>query len=246
MDRIERYRTRFTLIELLAVVALISLLMAIGVPAFSRMIRGSRVDECARNIKLGLEQAQMRAASERRYVAVIFPNGKDDDVDTTLRAYRLGGFRSAFVNKNGGNYDFVRWLDAEWRNAPNGAILTRIDTSEFTTSEGDVTGCTAKATDVLKGAKTDADERLKKVTGVKNDDGNAISVGENTSFVFTPYGGVVGGKKLYLLVSEAVVEGDNIKYPTAGTSGSNRTSNYKVLKINNLTGRVEFYDEDQE
>jgi len=242
MCRIERYGSRFTLIELLAVVALISLLMGIGVPAFSRMIRGSRVDECARNIKLGLEQAQMRAASERRYVAVIFPNGKDSDVDNTLRAYRLGGFRSAVVNKDSDtSYAFVRWLDTDWRNAPDGALLTRIGTSEFTTTDGDVTGCTKKANDVLDGA-----DSLKKITSVKDDGGSTLKVGENTSFVFTPYGGVVGGKKLFLLVSEAVVEGDDIKYPTAGTLGSNRTSNYKVLKINNLTGRVEFYDEDQD
>ena len=241
MDRIERYKSRFTLIELLAVVALISLLMAIGVPAFSRMIRGSRVDECARNIKLGLEQAQMRAASERRHVAVIFPNGSDSNVADKLKPYRLGGFRTAYVNKNGTAYDFVGWVDgSDWRNAPNGAILTRIDTSKFTTeSNGDVTGCTAKATDALKGATGS----LKSLSGVKDDDGTtALEAGANTALIFTPYGEVVSTSKLYLLVSEAVVEGDDIKYPTAGTNGSGRTSNYKVLKINNLTGRVEFYE----
>ena len=91
MDNILRYGRRFTLIELLAVVALISMLMALGVPAFARMIRGNKVDECARNIKLALEQAQMRAASERRHVAVIFPNGSS--VDSSLNPYRLSGFR---------------------------------------------------------------------------------------------------------------------------------------------------------
>ena len=60
ISRIGKYR--FTLVELLAVVALIGMLMALGVPAFARMIRGNKVDECARSIKLGLEQAQMRAA----------------------------------------------------------------------------------------------------------------------------------------------------------------------------------------
>ena len=240
MDRIERYRTRFTLIELLAVVALISLLMAVGVPAFSRMIRGSRVDECARGIKLGLEQSQMRAASERRYVAVIFPNGGGSDVDASLKAYRLGGFRTAYVKKNGDNYVFSRWADTDWRNAVEGAILAKVGTGKFTTENGDVTECTKEATDVLKGAA----DSLKEISGVKDDDDNALEVGKHTAIVFTPYGGIAGGKKLFLLVSEAVVEGDSISYPTAGTQGSNRTSNYKVLKINNLTGRVEFYDED--
>ena len=53
----------------------------------------------------------------------------------------------------------------------------------------------------------------------------------------------VSSSKLFLLISEAVVKGDNVAYPTAGTVGEGRTSNYKVLKVNNLTGRVEFYNE---
>ena len=84
---------------------------------------------------------------------------------------------------------------------------------------------------------------LKSLSGVKDDDGATdLEAGANTALIFTPYGEVVSTSKLYLLVSEAVVEGDDIKYPTAGTNGSGRTSNYKVLKINNLTGRVEFYE----
>ena len=238
MHEIRRHKNRFTLIELLAVVALISVLMAVGVPAVARMIRGSKVDESARNIKLALEQAQMRAASERCYVAVILPSG---NVSDTLKPYRLGGFRTAYVKKKGnGSYEFSRWLDAEWRNAPDGAILTKAgtQTNDFTPdSNGDVTGCTAKATDELEGSSV-----FKEITGVKDDDGDDLNAGKNTALIFTPYGGVVGGSKIYMLVSEAVIEGDDVRYPTAGTSGDKRTSNYKVLKLNNLTGRVEFYE----
>lgn len=232
MYRFQRYKRRFTLIELLAVVALISMLMMVGVPAFARMIRGSKVDESARNIKLALEQAQMRAASERCYVAVIFPNG---DVTDSVVPYRLGGFRTAYVKKKaGGGYEFSKWVDPEWRNAPSGALLVKIDTGSFSTTDNDVTGCTEKSDDDLEGANA-----LKEITGVK--EGNSeLKVGKHTAVIFTPYGRIEGGKKIYLLVSEAVVNGENITYPTATVTGSNRTSNYKVLKINNLTGRVEF------
>lgn len=232
MYRFQRYKRRFTLIELLAVVALISMLMMVGVPAFARMIRGSKVDESARNIKLALEQAQMRAASERCYVAVIFPNG---DVTDSVVPYRLGGFRTAYVKKKaGGGYEFSKWVDPEWRNAPEGALLVKIDTGSFSTTDNDVTGCTKKSDDDLEGANA-----LKEITGVK--EGNSeLKVGKHTAVIFTPYGRIEGGKKIYLLVSEAVVNGENITYPTATVTGSNRTSNYKVLKINNLTGRVEF------
>ena len=240
----KRYENRFTLIELLAVVALISLLMGIGVPAFARMIRGSRVDECARNIKLALEQAQMLAASERRYVAVVFPNGEvDSDVSQTLSPYRLGGFRIAYVKKKGnGVYGFSKWVDgSNWSNAPSGAMLTRIGTKYFDadSSSGDITGCTKKIDDKLEGA-----DELKALADVKDDNGDTLKVGKKAALIYTPYGGIVSSAKLYLLISEATVDGDSIVYPTAGVTGSNRTSNYKVLKVNNLTGRVEFYDED--
>ena len=237
MDRIERYRNRFTLIELLAVVALISLLMAIGVPAFSRMIRGSRVDEFARGIKLGLEQAQMRAASERRYVAVIFPNGSLGDNAQKLKPYLLGGFRTAYLKKNGSSYTFVRWVDgSDWSNAPNGAALVKVGIANFATDNGYVTGCST-STGLLTGCQD------LPLISVKDDDGTDLIIGGPRAIIFTPYGSVDIKSKLYLLVSEALIEGTAVTYPTAkGTTGDDRytTSNYKVLKINNLTGRVEF------
>lgn len=242
------YRRGFTLIELLVVVALMSLLMALGMPAFYRMARGNKVEECARNIKLGLEQAQLRAASERRYVAVVFPNGADADVSSSLRRYRLGGFRLAYVKKESdGTFTFKRWVDPAWRNAPSGAILAKVDNAGFTPTDGYVTDCTAATTDVLKGVtKTETVGETTTTTtlfgtlaSIKNDDGNAIDVGANSAIIFSPYGGTVIGSKLHLLISEAEINGTGIKYPSGGST-SGRTSNYLVLKINNLTGRVEY------
>lgn len=245
------YRRGFTLIELLVVVSLMSLLLALGMPAFYRMARGNKVEECARNIKLGLEQAQLRAASERRYVAVVFPNGS---VDSSLDRYRLGGFRLAYVKKetSGGNttFAFKRWIDTAWRNAPSGAILAKVDTASFTPSNGYVTDCTAAAGDALKGAtKTDstADPPVTTaifapLSGVKPDDsegGSSLNVGDNCAVIFSPYGGTIVSAKLYLLVSEAEINGGSIKYPSGGTTNG-RTANYLVLKVNNLTGRVEY------
>ncbi|MBQ6352329.1 MAG: prepilin-type N-terminal cleavage/methylation domain-containing protein [Lentisphaeria bacterium] len=246
----------FTLIELLVVVSLTSLLLALGMPAFSRMARGNKVEECARSIKLGLEQAQLRAASERRYVAVIFPNG-DENVTDGLRRYRLGGFRCAYVTKNSsGKYEFKRWLDSGWRNEPAGAMLVKVGTksSKFDRdADGFVTDCTKKTTDALEGVtvttSTDAgettDEVFKSLVSLKDDSGGELKAGDHYALIFNPYGGVVSGAKLYLLVSETGVNGDAIEYPSSGGAGLHRTANYLVLKVNNLTGRVEYYSDEE-
>jgi prepilin-type N-terminal cleavage/methylation domain-containing protein len=242
------YRRGFTLIELLVVVALMSLLMALGMPALYRMARGNKVEECARNIKLGLEQAQLRAASERRYVAVIFPNGANADVSSELQRYRLGGFRLAYVTRAaGGGFTFKRWVDPAWRNAPSGAILARVDNSEFTPSGGYVTGCTTAAANVLEGVtKTETEGDTTTTTtlfsplaSLVNDSGTSISAGNNCAIIFSPYGGTLVGANLHLLVSEAEINGGVINYPSGGTT-SGRTANYFILKVNNLTGRVEY------
>ena len=246
-------RRGFTLVELLVVVSLMSLLLALGMPAFSRMARGNQVEECARSIKLGLEQAQLRAASERRYVAVIFPNGSDSDVSADLRRYRLGGFRCAYVVKDSSNnYTFRQWLDPAWRNAPNGAILTKVGKTvgKFSRNQsGYVTGC-ATGTDSTMTESSGADSsliELQKLSGgtgnCRTDSGAEINSGNHSAIVFSPYGGTVDDTKTYLLISEAEVNGDSIKYPSGG-SEAGRTANYLVLKINNLTGRVEFINEE--
>ena len=229
------HKQPFTLIELLVVVGLTSLLLGLGIPAFNRMMQGNKVEECSRSIKLGIEQAQLRAASERRYVAVIFPNGSDTDVADSLRNYRLGGYRLAYVKKDNsgdGGFDFDKWADSGWRNAPAGAMLVNIKTSPF--ASGNFDDCPVKTTAAITGAN-----RLQSVAKVKNDSGDAIKTGDNCALIFTPYGNTVGGSKLYFLISETAVNGSDIAYPSTGQSG--KTANYMILRVNNLTGRVEYY-----
>ena len=56
-----------------------------------------------------------------------------------------------------------------------------------------------------------------------------------------PQGSVVGSGKCYLLISEArVADDDSIVYPTAVTVGAGRSANNIVLKLNKLTGIVEY------
>ena len=230
------HKKSFTLIELLAVIAVGALLTLLAVPAFRAMTRYDAVDDCAGNIKNALERARVRAVNEHCYVAVILPNGA---VSEALKPYRLGGSRLAYVEKTvAGDYAFGKWLDPEWRAAPRGALLSRVDSAAFVPEGGDVTGCTANITDALAGAAS----CLSPVSGLKADDGaTALDAGAHCAFVFTPQGIVDGSGKCWLLISEAnTANGDVIVYPTAVVAGSNRSANNLVLKLNKLTGIVEY------
>lgn len=231
-------RRAFTLVELLMATGIAALIMGLGIPAFSRMTRGHQLENCAKNIKLGIEQAQMRAASERRYVAVIFPNGPDANVSPSIRQYRLGGFRLAYVRKDSdnGGFSFVGWLAPGWNNAPTGAGIAKITANETLIKET-IDGCY----DSTFSAMVDENDNpcLQSVTGIKDEAGQDLHAGSNNALILTPYGNTVGTSKLYLVISEMSHNGDAIVYPSTGKN--DETDSYLVLKVNNLTGRVEYY-----
>ncbi len=237
MSTIHKNKKLFTLIELLAVIAVGILLTSLAVPGFRSLTRSSRVDECAANVKSALEQARVRAVNGRIYVAVILPNGSVSD---ELKQYRLGGFRLARVEKTvSGDYTFYDWIDTSWRRGPRGAALSQLKSSPFVPEGGDLTGCTEKITDALAGAT----ECLGEVAGIKADDSSTpLDAGDCCALIFTPQGSVVGSGKCFLAVSEALVgnNGDLIVYPTAVSPGPGRSANNIVLKLNKLTGIVEY------
>lgn len=236
MGTIHEYKSRFTLIELVAVIAVGILLTALAVPAFRTLMRANRVAEYAGNVKSALERARVRAVNERCHVALIFPNGAVSDA---VKRYRLGGCRSAYVEKTvSGDYTFSKWLDPSWQTAPRGALLSQVASSAFAADGGDVTGCTEKLADALAGAE----DCLTPVAAIKDDDGStSLNAGAYCALVFTPLGSVAGSGKCYLLVSEARTDaGDAVVYPTAVTPGSGRSANNVALKLNKLTGIVEY------
>ena len=236
MSTVHDNRKVFTLIELLVVISIGILLTSLAVPTFRSMTRANLVGECAGSIKSVLERARVRAVNERCFVAAVFPNG---GVSEALKPCRLGGFRLAYVEMSvSGKYTFLKWLDPEWRRTAAGALLSRVDSSVFIPEGGDITGCTAKITDALAGAAGCFEE----ISGLKDDDGSTVlDAGEHCALIFTPQGNVVGGGKCYLLISEARTGvGDSIVYPVAVVSGSSRSANNIVLKLNKLTGIVEY------
>jgi len=234
-----RIHRNFTLIELMAVMLLMGVLMVMMLPAFNRMIRGNKVDQVTSNLKLGLEQAQARAVSSRRPVALVLPTEQNDwtaDADTqAVIPFCYGGYRLAYVEATSvsGAWKFLRWVpDSEWKNAPEGAMLVRVliqsDSDYKTIKEGD------GIDSALSNPQTGSLSNLMTVKSVKVGS-HTVDVG---GLVFSPYGGLKSDKDMRLAVAEAVPSGSSVIYPSRDSTGP---VNWQMLSINKFTGRVSYY-----
>lgn len=219
----KREKSRFTLIEMLAVVAIASILIALMTPAAQSLMFGSRVDQCASNLKLAMEQAQSKAVASRKYVALILPVSHGT-TKKELIPYCKSGYRMAYVKKEGDDYKFVSWVPgSDWKNANNGAMLVSIEDSESNAKNA-------------PSAPTDTDfSLLAKITSPPEDDlGNSCISGKE-AIIFSPYGGVVNrDQPLYFTITEC-------KY-NDGSYSLDNPDNFLVLKLNAITGRVTYFD----
>ena len=203
---------KFTLIEMLAVVAIASIMIAVFVPAFNRMMFGSKVDQAASNFKLGLEVAQAKAISSRKYVAMVIPVKYGAVSGLTLKPFCDGGYRLAFVKKSGDDCHFSGWVpDSSWRNPRDGAALTAVGT--------------------LK--------PLDLASGVTDDDWNDLGDGENRkAVVFSPYGGTMDQDDISFTFTEARFTG-NVDDGKAVYDMPN-SSNRLQFVLDGITGRVSY------
>ncbi len=258
----KRRKSSFTLIEILAVIALLSVLISVFAPAFSRMMFGSKVDQMASNFKTGMEMAQSKAVASRKYVAMIIPCNYAAITDPKLKPYCNGGYRLAFVKKDGEDWKFVGWVPgSNWTNIADGAMLVNLISKQglinlhsescackSDSSDEDCTiqdfypGNASYTTDIGNGMQGSGD-----LLEIKDDtsdaDMEALGDADNRKgIIFSPLGGSVNGiTTLFFFFTEARVEGTRYAYPNK--------DNFRALKLNALTGRVvhqsaeEEYDE---
>lgn len=239
----KRVSNRFTLIEMLAVVAIASILIALITPAVQNLMFGSRVDQCASNFKLGLEQAQSKAIAARKYVALVLPF--NHSASSTYNIYCRGGYRMAYVTRNGDDYDFDRWVEnLDWKNPNAGALCMDVTTDS---PDGNAANRLNWANDVksrmkdlqqdkgfnvLSDLKNITNDNTPELVHLTNDGGS----GKYCAVIFSPYGGIVNNERpLYFTFTEAKVGSDS-KYEL------DNIDNFLVLKLNAITGQVTYFD----
>lgn len=131
-------KNSFTLIELLVTIVIISIIVGITVPAFTRLMTGSAVTHAISMVTSQLNMARTEACSSRKYVAVVFlahdmaDDGSGNSWDEDLlagRIYNRRAFRSCYVNKGVNasgevEYTFAGWVNGtRWEVLPQGAYI---------------------------------------------------------------------------------------------------------------------------
>jgi len=212
-------KKNFTLIELLTVVAIAAVLIAIMAPAFNRMLFGNKVDQCISALKLGMEMAQAKAVSARKYVAMVLPGDYDSVSDAKLKKFVAGGYRLAYLKKESNeSFTFISWIpDEPWRNPADGAMLVNV----ADTAAGAVVDTTRST-----------GSQFTKLAAFSGTDDDLTAFASPRALIFSPYGGLAndGTTTLYFVVTEASVEGGAYRFPNSDDK--------LVLKINPITGRV--------
>jgi len=118
-------RHNFTLIEILVVVVLISLLVGITVPAYTKIMTGNAVSYSARIITSQLNMARVEACAKRKNVAVVFLNEKNFSYkQDELGIFNRRAYRACYVTGNSSPYTFDAWVPGtKWEVLPNGAFF---------------------------------------------------------------------------------------------------------------------------
>lgn len=130
-------RHSFTLIELLVVIVLISMLVGITVPVYTRVMTGNAVSYGMRQVVSQLNMARVEACRARRPVAVVFLMKRwatgDTVPDDKDGIYNRRAFRACYVNSS--SYEFEKWIPgSKWETLPKGAFLATSTQSGFVSS----------------------------------------------------------------------------------------------------------------
>ncbi len=122
-----RRKHHYTLIEIMTVIVIATILFAIGIPAFSTMIRGSNMTIAIRQLSAKIQAARAYAVSNRCRTAVLLVTTLTGTKDENC----YSAYRACVVNDS--STDWLSWIEDEnWTALPKGIIRASQPTETVT------------------------------------------------------------------------------------------------------------------
>ncbi|MBP5212825.1 MAG: prepilin-type N-terminal cleavage/methylation domain-containing protein [Pyramidobacter sp.] len=221
----------YTLVELMVVIAISALLLSLGMPAFRGMIEGDGAGYTASAVKGVIDQTRSKGLSLRRYTAILFDLEADRE-----NALQRQAVRGCILEKDDDDkFTFREWIpDRQWLVLDRGGWVLGADDKakiEADASSG------LELEDIIT---NDLKDMMTEIEVKKDDDGEAEENHKYYGIVFSPYGAMVKpSKRIYILVGEAKMRGDRLRYTRSIDDDDKVPLNALVLSVNPFTGRVE-------
>ena len=221
----------YTLVELMVVIAIAALLLSLGMPAFRGMIEGDGAGYTASSVKGVIDQTRSKGLSLRRYTAVVF-----DLKAERSNALQRQAVRGCILEKDDDDkFTFREWIpDRQWLVLDRGGwVLGASDDVEI---EANASGG-LELQDIIS---NDLKNMMTEIKVDKDSDPEAEEDHEYYGIIFSPYGAMTKpSKRIYILVGEAKMRGDRLRYTRSVKDEDKVPQNALVLSVNPFTGRVE-------
>lgn len=245
---------RYTLVELLVVVAIAAVILGIATPAFTAMMKGGAMTSTTRELAAKIKAARSYAVTNNCYVALVFPTGKDWSSVKPAFSYRA--YRPCVVYKDE-NEDWVfdSWIDGEgWKTMNKGIIIAKDKTGKFednaTTSDDDDDVDTEFFIATIQ--STGKVDKVSKITEIQkvplgrlnseDDDDREYNI--TRAIIFKPNGqlaGIDSNKQLRFRLIEGVpVTSTSVQVTNVYTEDSKKYAPAQYFIINPLTCKITF------
>ena len=222
----------YTLVELMVVIAIAALLLSLGMPAFRGMIEGDGTGYTASAVKGVIDQTRSKGLSLRRYTAILFDLKAERD-----NALQRQAVRGCILEKDDSDkFSFREWIpDRQWLVLDRGGwVLAAADEAK------DLEADASSGLELEDIINDDLKNMMTEIEVKKDDDGEAEENHKYYGIVFSPYGAMVKpSKRIYILVGEAKMRGDRLRYGRSIDDDDKVPQNALVLSVNPFTGRVE-------
>ncbi|HBC85407.1 MAG TPA: hypothetical protein DCZ94_00480 [Lentisphaeria bacterium] len=231
---------RFTLVEILIVVAIMGILMFIGLPAFEKLVKGTGAELASRNVASKIGMARSYAITTRQYVAVLMPTDEalGSGTNKLPNDYIYKGLKLCVVSANytsgtPNTFTFKRWVPSEkWDFLPTGtSIIGLKSTLGYVNGDETTYPDIVDDVDLYEIDRTKySDETATHAHGVHSPVATGKCVTHIRAIVFKPTGKLVGSSPRYVTVGESTYNGSTLVH----TGSANRID----IKIDQYTGKT--------